>query len=232
MEITDGFEQAVDSQMDPESLEDENDENLEEEVLPIIDFDAIFIPDSYSQVGLIAPQLAYHDVTGIRLLGTNLWNSPKLVEMAAPYLQEAVFVDGFFPGSNLSLTRQFVQRYQAIFGDSPGYPEAQAYDTLRLLATALRQPEVTSRPLLRNALFEIKELPGVAGTASVGPYGEIQKPPFLITIYGRRMEEVQVDLEALSQQGQNLEFLGNDNTSFSPAKPPLVPEAEISAGSQ
>ena len=172
----------------------------EEELTPIVDFDAIFIPDGYSQVGLIAPQLAYHDVTGVKLLGTNLWNSQKLVEMAGPYLQDAVFVDGFFSGSGLPLTGRFVESYEKTFGGKPGYPEAQAYDTVRLLMEALRQPGVTSRPMLRDALLGIRALPGVAGIASVSPDGEVSKPPFLITIYRRRMEEIQVDFEMLEQQ--------------------------------
>ncbi len=180
--------------------------NLAEELLPIVDFEAIFIPDGYNQVGLIAPQLAYHDVTGIRLLGTNLWNSPKLVEMAAPYLQDSVFVDGFFAESNLPLTSQFVARYQESFGDKPGYLEAQAYDTMRLLVDGLHQPGVTSRPLLRNALLGIQALSGVAGAASVGPDGEVHKPPFLITIHRRRMKEIQVDYGVLRQRQKPLEF--------------------------
>jgi branched-chain amino acid transport system substrate-binding protein len=174
--------------------------DLEEELTPIVDFDAIFIPDGYSQVGLIAPQLAYHEVTGVKLLGTNLWNSQKLVEMAGPYLQDAVFVDGFFSGSGLPMTSRFVENYEKTFGGQPGYPEAQAYDTVHLLMEALRQPGVTSRPMLRDALLGIQALPGVAGIASVSPDGEVSKPPFLITIYRRRMEEIQVDFEMLRQQ--------------------------------
>jgi len=201
-------------------LQGEGSEDQEEEEIPIVDFDAIFIPDGYSQVGLIAPQLAYHDVTGVKLLGTNLWNSQKLVEMAAPYLQDAVFVDGFFSGSGLPLTSQFVQSYEQTFGGKPGYPEAQAYDTMRLLIEGLRQPEVTSRPILRDALLQIKSLPGVAGTASVGPDGEVSKPPFLITIYRRRMEEIQVDFEMLRQRRRKyLEYFTRDGLP-SPEKPP------------
>jgi ABC-type branched-subunit amino acid transport system substrate-binding protein len=201
-------------------LQGEGSEDQEEEEIPIVDFDAIFIPDGYSQVGLIAPQLAYHDVTGVKLLGTNLWNSQKLVEMAAPYLQDAVFVDGFFSGSGLPLTSQFVQSYEQTFGGKPGYPEAQAYDTMRLLIEGLRQPEVTSRPILRDALLGIQSLPGVAGTASVGPDGEVSKPPFLITIYRRRMEEIQVDFEMLRQRRRKyLEYFTRDGLP-SPEKPP------------
>jgi ABC-type branched-subunit amino acid transport system substrate-binding protein len=163
---------------------------IEGEPLPIVDFEAIFIPDSYKKVGLIAPQLAYHDVTEITLLGTNLWNSPELVEMAASYLQGAIFVDGFFPESSLPLTDQFVSRYQETFGEEPGSPEAQAYDTMRLLVKALGQPEVRSRPQLRDALLGMQMLSGVAGTASVGRDGEVNRPPFLITIDRGRMAEV------------------------------------------
>jgi branched-chain amino acid transport system substrate-binding protein len=197
-----------------------------------VDFDAIFIPDRYSQVGLIAPQLAYHDVTGVKLLGTNLWNSEKLVEMAAPYLQDAVFVDGFFPGSGLPLTSQFVQSYEETFGGKPGYPEAQAYDTVRLLVEALRQPGVTSRPMLRDALLGIHSLSGVAGIASVGPDGEVSKPPFLITIYRRRMEEIQVDFEMLSQQRRKyLEYFSRERFP-SPESPSPVISPPMSSTSQ
>ena len=208
-------------------------EDQEEEEIPIVDFDAVFIPDGYSQVGLIAPQLAYHEVTGVKLLGTNLWNSPKLLEMAAPYLQEAVFVDGFFSGSALPLTSQFVQSYEQTFGGKPGYPEAQAYDTMHLLIEALRQPEVTSRPMLRDALLGIQSLPGVAGTASVGSDGEVNKPPFLITIYRRRMEEIQVDFEMLRQRRQKyLEYFTKDGVPSPENVAPAVNLPMSSIGQQ
>jgi ABC-type branched-subunit amino acid transport system substrate-binding protein/outer membrane protein assembly factor BamD (BamD/ComL family) len=206
--------------------------SAEEEPLPIVDFEALFIPDSYGKVGLIAPQLVYHDVTGVKLLGTNLWNSPELVEMAAPYLQGAVFVDGFFLESRQPLTRQFVSRYQDLFGEKPGYPEAQAYDTMRLLLKGLQQSEVTSRPQLRNALLAIQGLSGVAGTASVGPDGEVNKTPFLITIQRRRMAEIRLDFESLRQRQSSLEFF-LETKGFTRSREPLpVPEATASDSSQ
>ena len=220
------------SEITDQSRKDAANANLEEELLPIVDFDAIFIPDGYTQVGLIAPQLAYHDVTGIQLLGTNLWNSPKLVEMAAPYLQNSLFVDGFFTESNLPLTSQFVARYLKSFGDKPGYLEAQAYDTMRLLVDGLHQPGVTSRPLLRNALLGIQALSGVAGAASVGPDGEVNKPPFLITIHRRRMEEIQVDFGALRQRQKSMQFFTEEQRSQVPMKSSVPPETVLSTVNQ
>jgi ABC-type branched-subunit amino acid transport system substrate-binding protein len=223
-ESTDVLEGEKAGEISPAGLNGEASEDQEEEEeTPIVDFDALFIPDGFSQVGLIAPQLAYHDVTGVKLLGTNLWNSQKLVEMAAPYLQDAVFVDGFFSGSGLPLTSRFVRSYEQTFGGKPRYPEAQAYDTMRLLIEGLRQPEVTSRPMLRDALLGIQSLPGVAGTASVGPDGEVNKPPFLITIYKRRMEEVQVDFEILRQgRRKYLEYFTRDEVPS-----PEIPSAGL-----
>lgn len=179
---------------------EEAQEVLEEEPLPILDFEALFIPDSYEKVGLIAPQLAYYDVTGIRLLGTNLWHAPKLLEMAAPYLEGAVFVDGFFPRSHLSLTRQFIRKYEEVYGVEPGYPEAQGYQVTRLLLEALRQPGVVSRAQLRDALLGIRELPGIGGTVSVSPEGEVRREPCLISIQGRHLVELPVDFERLRKQ--------------------------------
>ena len=226
-EITEESRQVMDTQ----NLTEESEaagaaEPTEEEPLPIVDFEAVFIPDGYSQVGLIAPQLAYYDVTGIRMLGTNLWNSPKLVEMAAPYLQGSVFVDGFFAGSSMPLTNRFVLRYQQFFGENPGYPEALAYDTMRLLVKALQQPGVTSRPLLRDALLAIRDLPGVAGNASVGPEGEVNRPPLIISVSRRRMEEIPVDFDTLRKRQTSFEFFTGEQKSLEPEKVFSEPAAQ------
>ncbi|MBW1979878.1 MAG: penicillin-binding protein activator [Deltaproteobacteria bacterium] len=170
-----------------------------EEPLPIVDFEAVFIPDSYDKVGLIAPQLVYYDVTGVKLLGTNLWNSPKLLEMAGPYVQGAVFVDGFFADSRLPLSREFSKNYQEIFGVKPGYPAAQGYDAFRLLMEALNRPGVVSRPQLRNSIASIRGFFGVEGNGSVSPSGVVEKPPTFITIKKNHMEQLPVDIDALSK---------------------------------
>jgi ABC-type branched-subunit amino acid transport system substrate-binding protein len=152
--------------------------------------------------------------------------------MAAPYLQNSLFVDGFFTESNLPLTSQFVARYLESFGDKPGYLEAQAYDTMRLLIDALNQPGVTSRPALRNALLGIQSLSGVAGPASVGPEGEVHKPPFFITIHRRRMEEVQVDFGVLRQRQKSMGFFTEKQGPQVRIKSSPYPETVLSTVNQ
>jgi len=105
-------------------MEEEGGES-EEQPKPIIDFDAVFIPDSYQGAGVISSQLAYYDVVGVTLLGTDLWNSKELVEIAGRYVNGAIFPSGFFPGSGYPGVKEFVSQYSSSFGQEPG-PDSQA----------------------------------------------------------------------------------------------------------
>ncbi|MBK7845679.1 MAG: hypothetical protein IPJ71_18745 [Bdellovibrionales bacterium] len=60
----------------------------------MIDFEALFIPDGVRSVSQIAPMLAYQEVKGIKLLGTNLWNTPELAEKGEKFAEGAIFFDG------------------------------------------------------------------------------------------------------------------------------------------
>ncbi|MGE5312137.1 MAG: ABC transporter substrate-binding protein, partial [Nitrospirota bacterium] len=147
------------------------------------------------------------------------------LEMAGPYVEGAVFVDGFFPGSQRPMTRQFVQSYQEIFGEIPGYPEAQGYDVMRLVMASLEQGGVTTRPRLREALLAVRDLQGVEGMATMAPAREVERQPFFIAVQKRRMVEIPVDLKILEKQRP---------TIHSPAGPGapqgLLPEPDAAIG--
>jgi outer membrane PBP1 activator LpoA protein len=77
------------------------------EYTPTVQVDALFLPDSFESVALIAPYLGYYSVKGVQLLGANGWNSPRLAELAGEAVEGAVFVDGFFAGSGRPGTEDF-----------------------------------------------------------------------------------------------------------------------------
>ncbi|XXF78849.1 penicillin-binding protein activator [Myxococcaceae bacterium GXIMD 01537] len=138
-------------------------EKLRGNVEPIVDFEAIFIPDEWKRVGLVAPALAVEDIvtnacdprdlerirktTGkkdlktVTLFGTNLWSSPKgrsglpeLIERGGKFVTCSVFVDGFFVDSKRPATRKFVQAYrEANDRRDPGLLEATGYDSARMV---------------------------------------------------------------------------------------------------
>ena len=151
---------------------------------PIVDFDAIFIPDSPAKAGLIVPQLAYYDIENVYLLGTNLWHSPKLIEMAKDYVQGAIMPDGFFADSQSAPVREFVALFEQTYGSTPGVIEATTYDTAMMLFQILSRPDVVSRTAIREELFGIRDYPGVTGLTSFDGTGEAQKELSLLRIEG------------------------------------------------
>ena len=180
-------------QEDQGALEEEDQEQWseeKEEPEPIIDFQAIFIPDSFEKVGLIAPQLLFHDVANVLLLGTNLWHSEKLIEMARGYVQDAIVPDGFFVNSPSPRVQDFVESYQELFGSLPGFLEAQAYDAAWILFEAANKPGVRSRRTLKEAIMEVKDFPGVTGVTSFDETGDVDKDLYLLRIEGGRFVQI------------------------------------------
>jgi len=153
---------------------------------PLIDFDAVFIPDTYQRVAMIAPQLAFHDVLGVRLIGTRLWHSPKLLEMAGNYLQGALFSSGFVTESENPKVMGFIADYNNNFGETPGILAANGYDTIRLLKTVIGESDPTTREDLRQALLDLPVFQGLTGPFNFDVDGEATKTPLLMTVSGKR----------------------------------------------
>ncbi len=154
---------------------------------PIVDFDAVFIPDNSEHIALIAPQFPFHNVFDIRLLGTSLWQSPQLVEMAGDYLQGAIFPSGFFPQSENESVKKFMALYEENFESAPGILAATGYDTIRVLKTLLSQQSIRTRKQLQKALLSPHNFDGVTGQISFDSSGEVVKKPLLLTVSGHRM---------------------------------------------
>lgn len=171
---------------DMKTPEDEEELIYPEEPQPIIDFDAIFIPDSFQRVAMIAPQLAFHDVLGVQLLGTSAWQSPKLVEMAKDYIQGALFCSGFVGDSEEPGVRVFVEEYRENFDADPSILAANGYDTIRLLKKVLAEKKIRTRKDLAKALLASQGF-GVSGIITFDSKGEAEKEPILLTISGKKM---------------------------------------------
>ncbi|MEE8430257.1 MAG: penicillin-binding protein activator [Candidatus Desulfatibia sp.] len=169
---------------------DQKDEK-EEEPEPIIDFDAVFIPDAPAKSGLIIPQLAYYDVKDIYLLGTNLWHSDNLIEMSRQYAQGAVMTDGFFAQSASANVKDFVKDFRKTYGENPGFIEAVAYDTAMILFKMVSRPEMRYRSALKKGLMQLSNYEGVTGLTSFDSSGEVRKKLFLLQIKGRGFVELE-----------------------------------------
>jgi ABC-type branched-subunit amino acid transport system substrate-binding protein len=153
-----------------------------DDLLPsVVDFDAIFIPDSSKALGQISAMLSYNGVKGIQLLGTNLWNVPGIAKRAGNSAAQTVFVDSFVSSDPRFTQSTFVRDYRNEFGEEPGVFEIQAYDAALMLRQLIAQG-ATSRESLSNSLARMNGFPGSLGLLSMTSDREVQRPLLALTI--------------------------------------------------
>ena len=159
-----------------------------------VDFEAVFLPDSYRAVAMIAPQFAYHDIMTHRFLGTSLWHTPRILSTTARYVQKCVIPTAFFPESESQTVVGFVKAYRAETGDSTSDPDqftAYGYDAGMLLLTLMDKGHVSSREDLVSALENMGPYPGVTGRFTFDGEGEYRSEPTLITVEGTEFKALQ-----------------------------------------
>ena len=177
-------------------------EALQKTLPPITDFDAIFVPANAKQVGMIAPALAFEDIvtstsseelrriqkttgrkdiTPVRLLGSNMWNSPQTAERGQKFVEGAVFVDGFFAQDPEPRVQKFVKAFLEKERREPALPDAQAYDAAAVLRDALNK-NPSGRAALRKLLAETKDFAGVTGKIHFDADGEAERELYYLTI--------------------------------------------------
>jgi ABC-type branched-subunit amino acid transport system substrate-binding protein len=168
----------------------DNQKDNTEEPEAIVDFDAIFIPDSPKKAGLIIPQLAFYDVEDVYLFGTNLWHSERLVQMAREYVQGAIMADGFFVDSPLEAVQKFVEDFQETYQEKPGFIEAVTYDTAMILFQVVNQTHVQTRLAIKDELMNLGNYQGATGFTSFDTNGEVRKKLYILKINGDNFVEV------------------------------------------
>ncbi len=157
---------------------------------PPVDFDALLIPDYADRVGMIAPQLAYYGIEELPLLGINGWNSPDLLRVAGPFVEGAIFVDGFFAYSPYPFVKEFVNRYFEKYGEEPTILEAQGFDVANIFITLLARDDVRSRDDLRLALSQLANYPGVTGATTFNLVGDAEKTLYILKIENGNIVQV------------------------------------------
>lgn len=154
-------------------------------------FEALFIPDSAKKVGLILPQLAFHDINNVRLFGTHLWHSDNLIRMSGQAAQGAVIPEGFFAESRAPHVADFVRNFQTAYREKPEFMEAIAYDTGMMLFQILGKPGTHSRNEVRDELLRLQHFQGVTGMTSFDAVGAARKKLYLLRVDGNAFTEIE-----------------------------------------
>ncbi len=151
---------------------------------------ALFIPDAPAKVSLILPQIVYHSVSNVYLLGTNLWHDKALLKDAAGYIRNSVVTEGFFSDSTRPNTINFVKSFHDIYKKMPRFIEAAAYDSVTVLVRTALEPEVNSRKALCDALGSRIVHEGVTGRFMFDKAGNVHRELFYLTVKKGKFVEI------------------------------------------
>lgn len=166
---------------------------------PVVDFDAVFVPDDYKKVGQLLPFFALSDVpiggytTRVKdmhpviPLGTNGWNNPELIARGGRYVEGACFVDAFYPDSPNPDVKAFVEKFVGVFLRVPDVLDALAYDTTAAMADRIKSG-ASSREKLRDELDGMKGFKGVTGLTGFDKTRDATRDLTVLTVQDKEIK--------------------------------------------
>jgi branched-chain amino acid transport system substrate-binding protein len=138
---------------------------------------------------VIASYISYLKIQDVRIFGPTLWDSPEFLKVGGRYVEDAVFLSGFFQESVSVQVQSFARTFQDAFHAQPSVWEACAYDTARIMQAFLDEHR-PSPAGLRAYLAGLRGFEGASGKTSFLPDGGLEKSVHLLTVRGVRVQEI------------------------------------------
>ena len=101
---------------------------------------------------LLAAKKALGIPASVRVIGGNGLNSPKIGEIAGDAADGTIVGSPWFIGKNDPVNQKFVADYKAKYGSEPDQFAAQAYDTLFIVAEAIKAAGAADSEKIKDAL--------------------------------------------------------------------------------
>jgi branched-chain amino acid transport system substrate-binding protein len=146
----------------------------------------IFMWGLYTEAALISKQ-ARQLAINAQLFGASGMAAQKLIELGGDAVQGLVLTQTFLPDSDNQMVKDFVGKYKSKYQESPIPHAAQAYDTVYVIADAVKRANSTAPAALRDALSKTTGLKLVTGSPKFNERGDdIGKYLLLTVIQGDR----------------------------------------------
>lgn len=141
--------------------------------------EAVFIP-AYSEAAYILKQARELGLTQ-RFVASVPFENPDILKIAGDAAEGVIYPHHFDPDSQEPVVVKFQERYEAKYGAKAEGFAALAYDGTMILAHVLRKCE-RDRECLKNAMYDIREFPGVTGPTTFDDHGDVVKHILLKTV--------------------------------------------------
>ncbi|MBC16651.1 Leucine-, isoleucine-, valine-, threonine-, and alanine-binding protein [Pseudodesulfovibrio profundus] len=149
--------------------------------------DFIFIPNNYNQVALIVQQARDLGYTG-PFMGSDAWGTPDLVKLCGDACYNNYFSTHYAAAGAQGATKEFIDRYEAKYGDTPADYAALTWDSIGILIEAIKNAgKVESNPrkmrkAVREGLAAIKSFDGITGSSKFDAQGDPIKCAVVVKI--------------------------------------------------
>ena len=148
------------------------------------EFDAIWLPGYYQEVGLIIKQAR---ALGIEcpILGADGFDSPVLAELAGADALHDVYYSNHYSSLNEDETvAAFIEAYKAKHGVDPDAFNALGYDAAKLICDAIERAGAADPEAIKDALAATSGFKAVTGTLSIDENHDAQKALVVIKLDG------------------------------------------------
>ncbi|CCO25417.1 ABC transporter substrate-binding protein [Maridesulfovibrio hydrothermalis] len=149
--------------------------------------DFIFVPDNYNQVALIVRQARDLGWKG-PFMGSDAWGSAELMKLCGDDCKGQFFSTHYAAAGAKGATKEFIDRYEAKYGETPDDVAALTWDATRLVLQAIQDSGSYNsdvkkeRKAIRDALSSIKEFAGITGSMKFDSQGDPIKCAVVVRI--------------------------------------------------
>lgn len=155
----------------------------------------VFVPGYYEEVGLILKQ-AREIGLNVPFMGGDGWDSPKLIEIGGKEATNNTYITNHYSsGDSDAKIQDFVKAFKAKYKDkTPDAFNALGYDTLYLLADAIKRAGSSEPEKIQKALAETKELDLISGKMTLDEnHNPIKSATILKFVDGEQKFEAKIN---------------------------------------
>ncbi|MGP1433979.1 MAG: ABC transporter substrate-binding protein [Catonella sp.] len=142
--------------------------------------DVVICCGMYNLVAPVAKQ--YKQINpDIRIVGFSNSYSQQLIELGGEAVEGVCFPVIFFSESDDAEVKNYVESFKKEYGNAPSALTSQAYDSVGILLTAIKETGTTDSEKVKEKLYEIN-YKGVTGDTKFDSNGDVDKQFVKVTI--------------------------------------------------
>lgn len=141
----------------------------------------IFLPAYYTEAPLIIRQARQLGIT-VPFIGGDGWDSPELVGVGGSSVEGCYFSNHFSDQSKDPRVVAFVDAYRKKYNGEPDAMVALGYDSVYLLADAMKRAGTTDPAKVNAAIAATKDFSGVTGKITLDSHRNPTKPAVMLQV--------------------------------------------------